>query len=80
MTLGAFADRLKDERSVRDKLIAETVDKLYRMPTHLQEKEHPVGWWQIRAVRNTLKTAVEFACEVKTSESPGNDGQKRHKD
>jgi hypothetical protein len=66
MTLGAFVDRLKGAGERHDKLIEETVEKLYRLPILLQEKEHGGGWFKQRAVERTLKTAVELVKEVKT--------------
>ena len=66
MTLGAFADRLKNVGTQHDALITETVEKLYRLPMLLQEREHGSGWFKQRAVERTLKTAVELVKEVKT--------------
>ncbi len=72
MTLGAFADRLKDSNEDHNRLISETVEKLYKLPVLLQEKEQGASWFQQKSVERTLKSAVELVKEVKTPPNGNN--------
>ncbi len=65
MTLTAFADQLTEADNARDALIRGTVEKLYRMPTLLDEKEKSPSWFQMRAVRDSINAAVELVKEVR---------------
>lgn len=64
MTVSAFADRLTDSPEERNKLIAETVEKLYRLPVLLQERE-PHGWFSQRSTERMVKAATELVSAVK---------------
>lgn len=65
MTLSAFADRLENNESERNRLIAETVEKLYSMPVLLQEHESE-GWFSRRSTERMLKATTELVAAVKT--------------
>jgi hypothetical protein len=64
MTVSAFADRLADSPQERNKLIAETVEKLYRLPVLLQERE-PHGWFSQRSTERMVKATTELVSAVK---------------
>lgn len=64
MTVSAFADRLADSPDERHKLIAETVEKLYRLPVLLQEKESH-GWFSQRSTERMVKATTELVSAVK---------------
>jgi hypothetical protein len=65
MTVSAFADKLADTKEAKDKLITETVEKLYRMPAGLHADEKKGGFFQERALQRTLKSAADLLREVK---------------
>jgi len=64
MTLSAFADRLENDVAERNKLIADTVEKLYSTPVLLQEHE-PDGWFTRRSTERMLKATTELVAAVK---------------
>jgi hypothetical protein len=64
MTLGAFADKLSGTAGEKDKLITETVEKLYRLPVLLQEKESH-GWFSQRSTERMVKATTELVSAVK---------------
>lgn len=64
MTLSAFADRLDGDDKERNKLVAETVEKLYRLPVLLQEHEAG-GWFSQRSTERMLKATTELVAAVK---------------
>lgn len=70
MTLGAFADRLKaDEQSTSNeeynKLILETVEKLYKLPVLLMEKKSSAGFLNRTSPIETVKAVTDLVKEVK---------------
>jgi len=64
MTLSAFADRLGGSESERNKLITDTVERLYRLPILLQEHE-PAGWFSQRSTERMVKATTELVAAVK---------------
>lgn len=64
MTLGAFADRLTGSDAERNRLITETVEKLYRLPALLQEQESD-GWFARRSTERMIKATTELVSAVK---------------
>lgn len=64
MTLGAFADRLNGDDNERNRLITETVEKLYRLPVLLQAHE-PSGWFSQRSTERMVKATAELVAAVK---------------
>lgn len=64
MTLSAFADRLENNVAERNKLIADTVEKLYSTPVLLQEHESD-GWFSRRSTERMLKATTELVTAVK---------------
>lgn len=72
MTLGAFADRLKSSEQDTgaqeyNKLILETVERLYKLPVLLAEKPPSAGILGRAAATDALKAATEL---VKQAKSP----------
>jgi len=64
MTLSAFADRLAGDDNERNRLITDTVEKLYRLPVLLQERE-PSGWFSQRSTERMVKATTELVAAVK---------------
>lgn len=72
MTLGAFADRLKSSEhdtgaEQYNKLILETVERLYKLPVLLTEKQPSPGILGRISPTESLKAATELVKEVKSS-------------
>ena len=66
MTLGAFADQLKKEDVEYNKLILETVEKLYKMPVLLHEKEPSGGLLSRNSPEATVKAVADLVKELKS--------------
>ncbi len=66
MTLGAFADRLKAQDPDYNKLILETVEKLYKLPVLLAERKAPTSLFGRTNPTETIKAATELVREVKS--------------
>lgn len=67
MTLGAFADRLKTENADYNKLILETVEKLYKLPVLLAEKKPSPGILGKANPADTVKSITDLLKEVKST-------------
>jgi uncharacterized protein YoxC len=75
MTLGAFADRLKSSEhdtgsQEYNKLILDTVERLYKLPVLLAEKTHSPGILGRASPTDSLKAATEL---LKQAKSPLNE-------
>ncbi len=64
MTLNAFADLLKEGQSERNKLYTDTVERLYRLPISLQERESGAGLFRSKPIEQTTKSLLELIKEI----------------
>jgi hypothetical protein len=70
MTLSAFADLLKDGFDQRNKLYAETVEKMYQLPVLLREKQPSPGWFRKHSAQEAAKTLLELVKELNDLKRP----------
>lgn len=68
MTLSAFADRLVEDKDERNKLIKETIEKLYRLPNLLEAQPSRSFFGPGKAIKDSIQAATEFVKEIKKSD------------
>ena len=65
MTLKAFADEMVDGSTDRTKLLSETIQRLYQLPSGLTAKEERSTWFTARAAHGVIKEVTELVKEIK---------------
>ena len=67
MTTSAFADRLSDDPVERDKLVKETIEKLFELPLMLREQPRQGVFGPSKALKESMQAVTDLVKEIKKS-------------